>query len=93
MFTPAQLAFLVRCLDETEGVPGTIVEIGCATGRTTVFLNKHLDEVHSSRGYVCIDTFSGFTEDDVSFETSQRGKANSALTGFRSTTRNGSTGT
>jgi predicted O-methyltransferase YrrM len=83
MFTPAQLAFLVRCVDETEGVPGAIVEIGCATGRTTVFLNKHLDELRSSRRYVCVDTFSGFTEDDMSFETRQRGKVASALTGFQ----------
>ena len=83
MFTPAQLAFLLRCLDETEAVPGVVVEIGCATGRTTVFLNKHLDELRSARRYVCVDTFSGFADDDVTFETSRRGKSAAALEGFR----------
>jgi O-methyltransferase len=83
MFTPAQLAFLVRCLDETEGVPGAIVEIGCASGRTTVFLNKHLDDLRSSRPYVCVDTFAGFSEDDVRFETERRGKSGDVFRGFR----------
>ncbi len=83
MFTPAQLAFLLRCLEETERVPGAVVEIGCASGRTTVFLNKYLDELNTARRYVCIDTFAGFTEDDVLFETRRRGKASHMLTGFR----------
>jgi O-methyltransferase len=83
MFTPSQLAFLVRCLDETENVPGAIVEIGCATGRTTVFLNKHLDDSPSERKYVCVDTFSGFPEDDVAFEMERRGKSGARFGGFR----------
>ncbi len=83
MFTPAQLAFLLRCLEQTEHVPGAVVEIGCASGRTTVFLNKYLDELDSVRRYVCIDTFRGFTTDDVVFETRCRGKATHKLFGFR----------
>jgi O-methyltransferase len=83
MFTPAQLAFLLRCLEETERVPGAVVEIGCASGRTTVFLNKYLDELNTVRRYVCIDTFAGFASDDVVFETRRRGKATHMFTGFR----------
>jgi O-methyltransferase len=64
-------------------VPGAIVEIGCATGRTTVFLNRHLDELRTTRPYVCVDTFAGFSDDDVRFETERRGKAPGLFDGFR----------
>lgn len=83
MFSPSQLAFLIRCLDETEPLGGSILEVGCATGQTTVYLNRHLDEIGSSRPYVCIDTFAGFTEDDVAHELKHRGKNNDELQGFR----------
>jgi O-methyltransferase len=83
MFSPSQLGFLVRCLDETESLGGSIVEVGCATGQTTVYLNRHLDEIASSRPYLCIDTFAGFTEDDIAHELHHRGKARDKLQGFR----------
>ena len=82
-FTPGQLAFFVQCLDATRDLKGDVVEIGCATGRTTVFLNKHLDETQSPRRYVCVDTFSGFTAGDIEHETTIRGKARRQLDGFR----------
>jgi predicted O-methyltransferase YrrM len=68
MQTPGQLAHLMSCLDETEGVPGSVVEIGCAFGATTVLLNKYLKSRRTERDYVCIDTFSGFTPEDISEE-------------------------
>lgn len=68
MFRPAQLAFLVSSLTETHGLTGPILEIGCADGHTTVYLNKHLDDLGDTRDYVCIDTFNGFTEADVATE-------------------------
>jgi predicted O-methyltransferase YrrM len=73
MFQPAELAFLVSCLTRTHGLPGPIVEIGCAGGNTTVFLNKHLDDLADRRSYLCVDTFEGFTDDDIAVETA-RGK-------------------
>jgi hypothetical protein len=73
MFTPSQLAFLVDCLNETDAVEGSIVEIGCAFGETTVFLNRHLDELGTTKRYLCIDTFKGFTGEDVAVER-HRGK-------------------
>jgi predicted O-methyltransferase YrrM len=75
MFTPAQLSFLVNCLDATRNVPGTIFEVGCAAGMTTVWLNKHLDSVGPDRQYVSVDTFSGFVDRDVEHEIKARGKA------------------
>jgi O-methyltransferase len=73
-FSPRQLGFLVECLDRTSTVPGTILEIGCAYGHTTAFLNKHLDVVGDERDYVCVDTFEGFTSSDTVFEEGERGK-------------------
>jgi O-methyltransferase len=73
MFRPHELAFLVSALTKTHGIPGPVVEIGCAAGHTTVFLNKHLDDLADSRRYVCIDTFTGFTQEDIAVEN-DRGK-------------------
>jgi O-methyltransferase len=73
MFRPHQLAFLVSGLTGTHGLPGPIIEIGCAHGHTTVFLNKHLDDLSDTRTYICIDTFAGFTPEDIAAEV-DRGK-------------------
>jgi O-methyltransferase len=68
MFRPRDLALLIAFLTETSRLPGSIFEIGCAAGHTTVFLNKHLDDLGDSRRYVCLDTFAGFTQDDIDVE-------------------------
>ncbi len=96
-FDPSQLCFLVSCLDQTARVQGSILEIGCAYGNTTVFLEKHLQSVGDRRDHVCIDTFEGFTAEDAEFEEQQRGKssaeyehryADASLTGFQRTLAN-----
>ncbi len=74
-FTPRQLAFLVHSLDEVAAVEGDVVEVGCAYGLTTVFLNKHLADVASPKRYICVDTFEGFTARDAAYEETARGKA------------------
>jgi len=68
MFRPRELSVLVTSLTETTGMIGPIFEIGCAAGHTTVYLNKHLDDLEDTREYVCIDTFAGFTKDDIAVE-------------------------
>lgn len=68
MFRPRELALLVSSLTETHGQPGPILEIGCAAGHTTVYLNKHLDDLADLRDYVCLDTFAGFTDADIAVE-------------------------
>lgn len=83
MFSPAQLAFLVRCLDETRDVSGVVLEVGCALGKTTLYLDRHLSDVGDDRRYVCVDTFSGFVADDVEVEVQKRNKARELLDGFR----------
>src|ERR1700676_2135840 len=74
MVTPFQLAFLVRCLDETKELPGPIVEVGCARGQTTLYLNLHLASLGVQKPYICIDTFRGFTQSDIQYEVNVRKK-------------------
>ena len=84
MFRPAELAFLVSCLTQTHSLAGPILEIGCAAGHTTVFLNKHLDDLDDSREYTCIDTFAGFADDDIAVEVGRGKDANEYASLFRS---------
>ena len=74
MYSPAQLAFLCQCISDVEPVDGTILEVGSAFGNTTVFLNEHMRCSGIERPYVCIDTFSGFTQRDLEDEISARGR-------------------
>jgi SAM-dependent methyltransferase len=71
MYEPDQLATLVGLLDDALPAPGSVLEVGCAYGDTTVFLNRHLDRFAPDRAYFAIDTFAGFTEEDVSAERSR----------------------
>jgi SAM-dependent methyltransferase len=61
LHTPAQLAHLCRCLDETRHVAGCILEVGCYRGETTLFLNYHMTSQGIDKPYFAIDTFSGFS--------------------------------
>lgn len=81
-FSPAELCFLCKCIDDTKRVPGAIVEIGCAQGNTTVFLNRHMDFCKIEKEYLAIDTFSGFTRGDVAYEVEQRAKKRKDISGF-----------
>jgi len=88
-FHPAELAFLCNSLEETAEVPGDIVEIGCAQGASTVFLNKHRqwlesqDRFSTEKIYTCIDTFAGFTSEDIEYEENERGKKGETYDQFR----------
>jgi SAM-dependent methyltransferase len=82
-FTPAQLCFLCDCLEKTRYVAGSIAEIGCSAGDTTIFLNKYMESSGIVKPYAAIDTFSGFVPADVDFEVSSRGKSKSMYRGFR----------
>ena len=43
-FTPQQLFFMCECVRSCKDVEGSIVEIGCSKGHTTIFLNNFLNE-------------------------------------------------
>lgn len=74
MFSPRQLCFLCEAISEVRDVEGSVLEIGCAFGHTAVFLNEHMKQEAIDKRYVCVDTFSGFTPSDVTFERQVRGK-------------------
>jgi O-methyltransferase len=81
LVSPAELCLLCGCVEDTAATEGSIVEVGCEAGRTSVFLNKHMDAIGDKRQYFAIDTFRGFTEWDVAYETDRRGKDGEYLRG------------
>lgn len=83
MFSPRQLRFLLDCIDRTASVGGAVLEVGCAYGVTTTFLYEYLRDSDIRKDYICIDTFSGFTEADISYERDKRGKKYNYEGGFR----------
>ncbi len=68
MFSPAQLSFLCEQITNVAEIPGSIVEVGCATGHSTVFLNRHIGTLGLAVNYYAIDTFNGFTSEDLESE-------------------------
>ena len=57
MYSPAQLGFLAGEVERTDPLAGSIVEIGCGYGATTVFLDRHLSDMGSDKRYYAVDTF------------------------------------
>lgn len=83
-FAPAQLSYLCDAIGRTKDLTGPILEVGCANGHTTVFLNKHLDFLGIEKPYIALDTFSGFSSSDVDYEIQDRGKrSRKSYEGFR----------
>ena len=78
-FSPIQLSFLNHLFVESHQCEGVSLEIGCFVGATTVHLNANYRYGLTTRKYLAIDTFSGFTEADVAHELEQRGKDLSAI--------------
>ncbi len=68
MFSPAQFAFLCEQITNVADISGSILEVGCESGKTTVFLNRHIDTLGMAVDYYAIDTFSGFTTYDIECE-------------------------
>ena len=82
-FTPPQLCFLCRCIEDTKHISGAISEIGCSIGSSTVFLNKYLDAQNICKEYYALDSFSGFLDEDINFEVAKRGKARGQFSAFQ----------
>ena len=86
MYSPSQLGFLCEQITNTAEVPGSILEVGCAWGATTVFLNRHIDELGLDVDYYAVDTFDGFTDDDIRTEH-ERGRRYSYDTAFHANSK------
>ncbi len=82
-FSPAQLRVLMNQIEQVREIPGIILEVGCAGGNTTVFLQKFMKDLGIEKEYICLDTFSGFTAEDIRFEKKKRKKGVEFLHGFR----------
>src|SRR4051812_8971305 len=82
-YFPRQLCFLADCLDETAEVDGAILEIGCAHGLTTTFLYEYMVDSGISKEYYCVDTFAGFTTENIAVETGLRGKKHNYTKEFK----------
>jgi O-methyltransferase len=85
MFSPAQLIFLADCVRSVSNVPGSFVEVGCAYGATTVFLNKYMNDNAQlvERNYYAIDTFRSFVAEQADYEIQNRGKSPSIKKRFK----------
>lgn len=86
---PHQMCALVAAVNEAiERFPsGTLAEVGCFRGHTSVFLATHVAAVAPGRAYKynAYDTFSGFVTEDVSYEIEDRklDTKRSDFSGFR----------
>jgi O-methyltransferase len=86
-YVPAHLCRLIDLLDRTVDIPGSIIEVGCFTGETTIWLNRHLKDKKIEGPYYALDTFGGFTNADLAYEVTNRGKKLSELSAFDSNRR------
>jgi O-methyltransferase len=73
MFSPEQLWAICQAAETGYKLGGAFAEIGVFDGGTTVYLHRHLEGDGEPPVYYCIDTFSGFTNEDIEVER-QRGK-------------------
>jgi O-methyltransferase len=71
---PGQLTALINLINESRAAGGAVVEIGVGQGDTSVFVLEHLNTTGDSRPSLLFDTFSGFTDDSIKVEVTQRGK-------------------
>jgi O-methyltransferase len=79
-FTVPQLLFLCKCIDDVKDIEGGIAEVGCFSGRTTIFLNKFMDAKNINKIYYAIDTFSSFVIEDIDYEVKKGHKKRSWYT-------------
>lgn len=83
MFEPHQLICLCEAISNVKGCEGKFVEVGCAYGRTTAFLNRYIDHLGIDPEYVVIDTFSGFVPDQADSEIENIGVSKSIRNMFK----------
>ncbi len=62
-------------LRDTQGVEGSVVEVGIAAGGTSAFSRNYLRYVGDPRPYLCIDTFGGFVDEQFDNDVSLGGTA------------------
>ncbi len=78
----AHLSFITGAIKSVKA-DGAVSEIGVGGGGTSIVINKFVEEESINRPFYAINTFYGFTKEDVDFEGKERGKTDRYL-GYRS---------
>jgi SAM-dependent methyltransferase len=81
----AHLSFITDAIKSVQA-DGAVLETGVGGGGTSIVINKFMAEESINRPFYAIDTFYGFTKDDVDFERKQRGKTD-RYRGYRSNSK------
>ena len=81
----AHLSFITDAIKSVKA-DGAVLEIGVGGGGTSIVINKFMEEESINRPFYAIDTFYGFTQEDVDFERKERGKTDRYL-GYRSNSK------
>jgi O-methyltransferase len=81
----ADLSFITGAIKSVKA-DGAVLEIGVGGGGTSIVINKFMEKESINRPFYAIDTFYGFTKDDVDFERKERGKTDRYL-GYRSNSK------
>jgi SAM-dependent methyltransferase len=63
----------LTALAERRDVEGDVLEVGCWLGGTAAIANERLRKLGSVRRYVCVDTFTGFVEEQFVNDRDQHG--------------------
>jgi O-methyltransferase len=83
--TIAQLNFITSTLESIKS-DGAVLEIGVGGGSTSVVINTFMKDKSIKRHFYAIDTFFGFTGEDVAYEKNSRQKTDDYL-GYRSNSK------
>ena len=69
-----QLDFITKTIRSIEQ-SGAVLEVGVGGGATSVIINRYMQEFKINRPFYAIDTFYGFTKQDILFEQKVRNKS------------------
>jgi O-methyltransferase len=71
--TIPQLDFITKTIHSIQQT-GAVLEVGVGGGATSVIINRYMEEFKINRPFYAIDTFYGFTKEDILFEQKVRNK-------------------
>jgi hypothetical protein len=81
----AQLNFITESIRNLD-CDGSVMEVGVGGGATSVIVNLDMKWHAKKREFFAVDTFAGFTKEDIKFEQENRGKEDNYLY-YRSNSR------
>jgi predicted O-methyltransferase YrrM len=76
--TISQLNFILDSISSINN-DGAILEIGVGGGSTSVVINNYINYNNINKQFYAIDTFYGFTDEDITYENNVRGKTDQYL--------------